>query len=395
MTSAVAAAPHYGIFSPSDMGESDAHLQITHTFHKASTQPHPPQRQEQKPTPFEKSFLASCRGQGSGLMTKFLYFDGGHPDDVSGGDAWQRHILDCLSGKEVYAIAGEDLEALNHANASGIFDNLPAKLKILEYGTGGSSGTPKPIALLNLLLASGHDVTSYSSVDILERFAYESAAAINTRFNIMSRAVVGDFMASHQIHFGNNEEDRNIPSVIAVFGGTLANAPDIHNGIVKSPRESAAEYLAKMNRQHGTGSYLVLTYHAERDPQKLLEQYARTDVFEDFMLSYLDRAVKKKVITRPSYDRAKYWKMEPAWDAALDAIRINTVCTKAHTMPTTGGGFRYAKGSILATTTLCSKWDEGDYLSILNRAGYHVDFCRADGQSTGVLVAKAVRAPSI
>lgn len=346
-------------------------------------------------TPFSENFFATIAGHGSGLMTMFLYSD---PDNEylrkkGGGQAWQEYVSEGTEGSGGYDIAVKDIIALRYAADHGLFAELPGRIDLFEYGTGGKSGVDKPMALAGILSDLDKTVQGYYAVDILKRFAWESAQEVNERLGIESHVIVGDFMTSRSISMpevGRAGSNR----VVAVFGGTFANAPALHNGIRRAPLETASSYFSKMSAQHGVGSSVVLTYHSERDPGAILSQYEQTPAFRSFVLSYLFRALAEKVITDPHYDPLRYWGTETVWDPDLSALRVNTVCREEHDMPTSAGVRHFEKGHSM-TSSLCNKWNEADYTSILKKAGYEPRFCRKEGESMGVLVAKAVRPPEM
>lgn len=359
------------------------------------------------PSSFRQAFIQTLQGVGQGLLTAHLYHEPvndsaqlamnracaslqhRHNRILYGGQAWDAFIKEDGS----YRGFDNDLYAIESALNGGLAAALPHNLRLVEYGSGGKNGVSKPAAVIESLVKGDPSrVYSYTAVDILNRFATESALEIHEEFNLRSFAVVGDFSDRGKLVIP--QANGTVPVVLS-FGGGFANAPDY--SLMKGPdgQAAAAACFSQMNRQHGLGSYVLMSYHSERDPEKLLQEYKRTDALEAFILSGFVRAVGEGIITNKNYDPFAHWAMEPAYDETIHAVVEYAVCQTSHDLQTSDGKFSFQKGDRLPIT-LSHKWSAADYTEILGRAGYDVidDMaCQNGDLPRGVLLAKAVRKP--
>ncbi len=371
--------------------------------------PKVPQKTAKNPiSTFRQAFMQTLQGKGQGLLTAHLYHEPAN-DGVPqmnhniystlqqrfnrilyGGQAWDAFIKE----GGAYQCGDSDINAINSALADGLVDSLPDNMRLVEYGPGGKNGVPKPAQLIkSIMQQKPGQIYSYIAVDILNRFATESALEIHEEFNLRSFAIVGDFTTKEKLVM---PKAAGTTQVVLSFGGGFANAPDYslnqgHNG-----KANATAYFSQMNRQFGLGSYVLMSYHSERDPAKLMQEYQRTDALEAFILSGFMRAVGEGIITDKNYDPFQHWKMEPAYDTNIQAVVEYAVCQKDHVLKTGEGSFDFKAGDRLPIT-LSHKWDDQDYKGILKKAGYDIvddKVYKSENMPRGVILAKAVRRPS-
>lgn len=307
-----------------------------------------------------------------------------------GGQAWDAFVRE----QGPYQGMDSELVAIDAAISEGLLDHLPQdSLRLIEYGTGGKNGVRKPAHLIKAILQKHPEqIYSYVAVDILNRFATESALEIHEEFNLRSFAVVGDFNRREKLAMPKSPE--SVPVIIS-FGGGFANAQD--NSPDKGPdaKENAAHFFSQMNTQHGIGSHLLMSYHCERDQNVLMREYQPTEALESFILSSFVRAIAEGVIIDKTYDPFRHWQVRPAYDADSKAVVEYAVCQAGHQLETTEGIFTFMKNDRLPIT-LSHKWDMHDYREILNRSGYEVvgnKPWQGDNKSRGIILAKAVQHP--
>lgn len=348
-------------------------------------------------SPFKKAFLDTLDGKGRGLLMPYLYHDPQtelveKSDLLYGSNAWDALVAGSNSS---YKTLDDEISALDNAITHQLLGKLPQNIKIIEYGPGGKTGVIKPKKLIRAIVDStDHVITSYTAVDILNRFATESTLEIHEEFNLQSYAIVGDFTAPQSLSLPN--ETDSIPLVVS-FGGGFANAPDNRSGYGKGAKDNAIECFTQMNKQHGLGSYVLLSYHAESSARKLLRNYRGTSALEAFIMSAFVRAVSEGVILDPSYDPYKNWSIKPSYDASEKSVIEYAVCQKSHTVNTATGPYSFKRGCRIPMT-LSHKWDEADYRDIFKAAGYDVidGKCNASRNSPyGILLAKAVSLPDL
>lgn len=350
---------------------------------------------------FKKAFIDTLEGKGRGLLMPFLYHDPqvDHDLDASnktnslyGSTAWDAMVTDKNSS---YKISSDEISALDFAINHGLIEKLPRHVKIIEYGPGGKGGVAKPIKLIKAIMDNeSFVISSYVAIDILNRFATEATLEIHEEFNLRSYAVVGDFTAKRKLTIPNGTD--STPIVIN-FGGGLANAPDRSNDNGNNPKDNAIECFSQMNRQHGTGSYLLLSYHEENEERRLLKDYERTPALEAFIMSAFVRATHEGIIINPSYNPYKKWKVEPAYNVSEKSVIEYAVCQKSHTLNTPEKLYSFQKGDRLPIT-LSHKWNTSDYSYILQSSGYDIIDCQRnpDKESPyGVILAKAVGSPKL
>jgi uncharacterized SAM-dependent methyltransferase len=363
------------------------------------------------PSSFKNAFMQTLRGQGNGLLTAHLYHEPAHDTGAKdthdlgvdaaaksrsnrllyGGLAWEAFVQEGGS----YDILDSDMNAIEKAMKAGLIDKLPQTMNIIEYGPGGKSGVRKPAHLLQAIRQhpSGRTINSYTAVDILNRFATESALEIHEEFNLRAFAVVGDFTSKNKLALPRNTG--SVP-VATSFGGGFANAPDYSPIQGRNGKSNAAVHFSQMNRQHGLGSYLLMTYHCERDPAKLMEEYRRTENLEAFILSGFVRAIGEGVIIDKGYDPFSHWEIDPTYDDKIHAVIEYAVCKDDHSVATREETFHFKQGARIPMT-LSHKWNKADYKEILGKAGYEIMNDASNENETsphGIILAKAVRKPS-
>jgi uncharacterized SAM-dependent methyltransferase len=363
------------------------------------------------PSSFKNAFMQTLRGQGIGLLTAHLYHEPTHDTVVKevqdsstdaalkarpgrllyGGFAWEAFVQE----GGTYDIMDSDMNAIEAALKGGLIDKLPKVMSIIEYGPGGKSGVRKPAHLLNAIKqhASHKIVNSYTAVDILNRFATESALEIHEEFNVRAFAVVGDFTSKNKLALPR--VSGSVP-VAASFGGGFANAPDYSPIQGRNGKSNASVHFSQMNRQHGIGSYLLMTYHCERDPATLMAEYRRTENLEAFILSGFMRAIGEGVITDKHYNPYSHWEMDPTYDDRIHAVIEYAVCKDDHKVETKEQTFHFKQGDRIPIT-LSHKWNKADYRDILGKAGYEiVNDASNENESCphGIILARAVRKPS-
>jgi len=367
---------------------------------------------------FTQAFFDTIGHKGQGLLTRYLFHeppqdkttkteaaaDSKKPTGASeifdtlqkrfgrilyGGLAWDAHIEHSKS----YDLINSDLNALEYAIENHMVTTLPHSLHVIEYGPGGNSGVTKPQKLIEAILKSDeHKISRYTAIDILSRYANEAALSVHDKFNLHAEAIACDFMAAQKIKMPTKE---NCTPLALIFGGTLANAPDNSAQGGMSSTDNASAYLARMNKQHGIGSYIMITYDAENNPETLLKEYQTTDEFGAFVLSAFTRAVGESIITDDTYDPFRYWKMQPHYDETAKAVRLRAICREDHVISTIRGPISIKKDESL-TSILSYKWDESDYKPMFEKAGYEITGSyRKDGAHHGIILAKAVHHPTL
>lgn len=366
---------------------------------------------------FHKDFLRAINGQGEGLLTAYLFWDENANSEVSvgapengGGKAWdniagsgqkKRGSVCVPDEEEGLGVGDDDMDAIQYSIDEGLITKLPKNIKLVEYGGGGKTGFRKPKLVLDNMDYQEDDsefnICCAVEVDILTRYTNESAAEFS-EMGLYAFGVTGNFM------FGDRrlqipDADPEFTPVVMVFGGPLENAPDIHNGKKVSQKESASVYYARMNKQHGIGSYLLKTYNAEKDPVKIKKKYL-VEQFTPFLLSVFQRAKSEGIIIDKEYDALENWEMEEAiYNSQKERSELSIISKKDHEIPIcnpdgTRDTLVIKKGHRI-NSILSSRWDAEAQGKVLDPAGYEVvaDY-RRKGSSGGVLLAKAVREPS-
>ncbi|NCC20906.1 MAG: hypothetical protein EOM26_00415 [Alphaproteobacteria bacterium] len=375
---------------------------------------------------FRRDFFRTVNNRGEGLGTVYLWWEapasvgGNHSEAVSEANlkrkSWGSRAWDMIAGKgqvrkgnqyvadgKSLGVSDDDMAAIEYALDHDLLSKFPKNIAWLEYGSGGHTGFRKPQQFLTAFGYPEKDgadpsviVCSATAVDILSRYARESAVDY-AEYEVDAFASVGNFMMSD-----TPLELPTVPEgctpVIAIFGGTFENPPNIHNGHTQAPKTSAVEYYTRLNRQHGLGSYIVKTYNAEHDPAKIEAKYPREE-FEPFLLSFFHRACQEGVIRDPNYDPGQYWEMEPAeFDEEQEAARLNLVCKETHVLPLREmNGLpcdRKIERGHRINIILSHKWEIDTQREILENAGYEIVAHKRDpSRAGGVILAKAVRAP--
>lgn len=337
---------------------------------------------------FREAFMGTLRNREEGSLTRYLFLesppapagdkqDGETDQDIyamltrhfgkilCGGYAWDEMIEHTRS----YDFVDGDLRALDYAVENGLISYLPSNIHLIECGTGGKSGVEKPIKTIEAILQSGnHMITGYTGIDILSRYAIESAKAIRDKFNIHATGIAFDFMTMSADKIPIPVMKDSAPLYL-FYGGTLANAPDYSLSGGKNGMQNAAMYLTKISRQHSVGPHLLIAYDAETSPGILSAKYQRTVEFEAFVLGEFPIAIHGNDITDRSYDPFQYWKMGMRYDPEAKAVKLCAVCTKDHDVPTFEGNVPVRKG-YSKTNILSYKWNETIWKTILDQAGF-------------------------
>lgn len=329
------------------------------------------------------AFLMTMRKQAEGVLTKYLF-----------GASWDQNI----SKSRFYSVANDEIEAISFALDHGLLDQLPRAIQFLEYGVGGDTGVSKPKRLITALIAAGFRISSYIAIDTEERYVQESSSAIAEEFNTNSRdqprlqtqAIVGDFMSESKINV-----PPPLPGVvplIAVFGRTLSNAPDLRLSGGKDSQENCADYIALMKDRHSNGIteelYLLMTYHEETNSNSLLKEYAATPEMTAFILGIFPKVVKHGIITDRDYLLKDYWRMIPLYDDANHVIKLCAMCLVDHVMPTIEGDIHIKVGDQFVHV-LSSKWDGQLYEKICRGQGAsEIKFYKDPTKPTGVMLAQ-------
>lgn len=368
---------------------------------------------------FKQDFYNTLDGKDEGVMTRHLFHE--PPKNEESGESATRPgqkkseiygTLDKHFGRFLYGANAwhelvektktydgvtNDNKALAYAIDHGLADLIPGVKHIVEYGPGDKSGVAKSKRVIEAFNASAKgNVERYVAVDINGAYAIDAAKIIHEAFDIRVDAVQCDFMAAKRIHIPSMPEHKSVKnpvSVSFVFGGTLANAPDYSANGGKNSAENAVVYLSRMTQQEGIGSYIVLTYDAENDPEKLLNQYQSSEAFNAFVLSAITRAVGEGVITDDSYDPFSYWEMKPAYDKNSKTVRLCAVSKEDHVMPTQRGPQKIEQGKTL-TNILSHKWNSADYRPLFKAAGAEIIADIRDPDAAhGVIVARVISVP--
>jgi len=352
---------------------------------------------------FSEAFMRTLRNQEEGSLTRYLFLEsssppmdkqGSVPDQdiyamlmrhfgriLCGGHAWDEMI----EHRQSYDFIDGGLQALYYAVENGLVSYLPPRIHPVEFGTGGKSGVEKPIRMIEAILQSeDHVVEGYTGIDILSRYAIESAKAIRDKFNIRATGIACDFMTANRVPI--RDIKGSVP-LYMFYGGTLANAPDYSSSGGKNGMQNAIMYLTKMNRQHDIGPYLIIEYDAETNLSVLSAKYKPTVEFEAFVLGEFPTAIHTNTIRDSSYDPFQYWKMGMQYDPEPKAVKLCAVCTKDHVVPTFEGDVpvrkKYSKTNILSY-----KWNETIWKAILDQAGFDpIQVFRKKGSPYGFILA--------
>ncbi len=341
-------------------------------------------------TRFRPAFLNVILRRRIGLDPSHLFFDSAkgkkNHDNPVGSPAWDNliHTLPLVSG---------DLEAIRYAIKRGLVQRLPEKIKAIEYGCGGKSGVSKPSEIIRAIRQSDrHEIISYTAMDIVPRYGIESSNFIKRKFNLTSYGVTGDFSASGDLNIPN--EDSQFTPVVMSFGGPFANAPDESPANGLTSRQNAQTYFGRMNRQYGPGAFLLLSFQAQRDPNVILDQYKRTEQFEAFVFSAFTRAKKENVITDQDYNPYDHWEMDPRYDIGRKAVSLDVVCKNEHLFPSQTREKIIMQPGDRLPLLLSHKWDETDYVEMLEAAGYTVPaecIFREESSPHGLILAQSIR----
>ncbi len=355
---------------------------------------------------FKRALYATFRGEAEGVLTPYLFYDPPEPDKSNdvwgaqetniplGAKAWDNHVSENVDASKPaddssYDFTRSDVVVLKHALDNGLVARLPKNIAFYSYGPGDPLAVRAKDCVLiqSILNDSGHFIRNYSAVDINDRYAHEAATEMHKRFNIHSQAIQGDFMEG-DLGLG----PKNGTSVIAVFGGSFANAPII--GGRATSKDKAVEYLSKLTLQHGMGTQIIMTVDMENDEHTLLSQYAKTKSFEAFVLSSFPRAVNEGIIKKP-YDVFDHWRMVTEYDRPTKAIKLIAECKKDHVISLEDGDAQFVEGYRM-TNIIANKWDKTDLRKILKSAGFSdIRIYDTKGSSKKLVTARALNEPEM
>lgn len=359
---------------------------------------------------FRQAFFDTLAHKGEGLLTRYLYHDPSSESEETerqkisatlhkhfgrflyGASAWDANA----SNNKFYRQSSGDMGALDYAIERHIVSRLPEKMHLIEYGAGGKAGAVKPAKLIRAIMKEKPpgSIGAYTAIDKVPRFASEAAQAISDEFNIHSSAVVWDFMASEKPDVPRIPDKEDYTPVVVLFGNIMANAPDSSMSGGKDAKQNVATYFSQMARL-APGTRIVMTFHAENDPVKLLEEYQDTKEMRAFVLTDYPRAIIENLITNEGYDPFQHWRIQPIYDERTKAMKSCAVCVDDHIIPTVEGDLKMHKGDSF-TNAAAYQWDEiDDYPPIFEAANCEIEVAyRQPGSTSGVILAR-VRAPSL
>ncbi len=340
---------------------------------------------------FKKAFFDTLEGKAEGVLTPYLFFDlpktspqieqgiWGSQTPVSvGARAWDEHISQSFSNVKgqpnAYGFTHGDVEVIKLALSQGLADVLPSgAIAYFGYGVGEKMAvTKKDGRIISGMLKAGKNITNLNAVDMNDRYVSDALRFFHDKYNITSSGISGDFMEGPLLPIPPEARDTGSTAIISLFGGPFGNAPNISGS---TPMLNAVRYLRKVVDQHGPGSHILMTMETRpSDPalsKAFIEQaearYARTKVFEAFLLSAFPRAVHDNIISKP-YDVFKNWKMVTRFDPDLSTTKLIAECKEDHIIHTSQGSYEALAGSQIVPI-LSNKWTTEEVTSIFNVAG--------------------------
>lgn len=349
---------------------------------------------------FKQALIATLEGKVEGAISPYLFYDPpefSNASDVNyksawgstnnvpyGAPGWDAHIRDSTSEntsrakQNHYGFAEGDEEVIATALQEGLIHTLPKRITYYSYGPGELIAVRrKDFQLLDAISESpAHILEALNAIDINARYASTFAEAAHRRYNKEASAIQGDFMEG-TLNLGGKIGT----SLIGIFGGPFANAPNIP-GFVDAKRK-AAEYLAQLVSQHGEAARFINTIDTQSDSELLLEDYKPTRHFEAFILGAFPRAVREGIITNENYDVFNKWKLTREFDKSQRAIKLIAEAKTTHLLHTEDKDFSIKKGDGLVFT-LSHKWSEQEWTGIYNAAG--LDDINFYGKGTRKLV---------
>lgn len=360
---------------------------------------------------FRKSFYATLENQVEGAISPHLFFDppglsedakinyssawGAKENIPYGAPSWDIHISESTSENEShvklnqYGFAEGDAEVIHYAIQNGLIDRLPRRMTYYSYGPGEMIAVhKKDFQLVDAIMSTEtHSVEGLNGVDINYRYARNFADHANEKYNRVTAAILGDFMEG-TVNPGNKIGT----SVIGIFGGPFANAPNIKN--VFNAKQKAAQYLAQLVSQHGEGTRVINTIDTQSDPEILKADYNPTKQFEAFILGAFPRAVNEGIIVNPKYDVFKHWKLTQEFDEAQRTVKLMATAKKSHDLNTDSGKtYAIEKGQNL-TFTLSHKWGQQEWKDIYQAAGFDDVTFYGEG-SRKLILARATGEPNL
>jgi hypothetical protein len=355
---------------------------------------------------FRTAFQNLMQNKTEGAMSSFLFHDlsattaarslGDLSYDastiLSGGNAWERRVAEnaAKAKQNEQSFVSNDQKIIAHSLDHALLTLLPVNTKFVSYGGGdatafrGNEGQIIEAALKDPSIT----VTDFCAVDILGRYAHTQSYIATETYGLESEGVRGDFLRNGRLGI---TPSAGTP-VVMIFGGPFENVfPDAD---YPDTVENATIAWAKMNFQHGLGSYVIKTFDSEQDPDLQVAKYAPTRNFEAFELSFFARAIETGIIRNPQYDVFANWRMTTEFDAAANAVKILAECKQDHTLVTDQGSYDLKAGD-KRTVTLSHKWDIATQVRIAERAGYEiVGLYKQENNPNVLMVAKAVNEPA-
>lgn len=363
---------------------------------------------------FTKAMVATFSRSAEGALTPYLFYDppaasivpssknlwGSKKNVPFGAAAWDAHIANSTNQNKAhekqneYTFSEGDVEILKYAVNDGLTNRLTNDMTYYSYGPGETIAVKSKDCLLieEIFKQRGEVIRAYNAVDINRRYTRDAALLVHKTFDLTCNGLNGDFMEGN-ITLGPRDGSA---SLIAVFGGPIANAPKvIEGGIQLNSKQKAAEYLARMTKQHGMGTHLVMTVDVENDKQSLLKNYAKTKEFEAFVLSAFPRAVHQGVIKNENYDVFQHWELATRYDTNDDSVKLMAKCKAVHDLKIEDKTFTIKRGEEFPII-LSNKWQKEDLENIFKASGYS-DFKMYDkpGSSKKLISARWLNDPNL
>lgn len=384
---------------PSDEKVYPRLISVTYPFRKAGGSGGGAYHDDQQ---FEKAFFGSLGREVDGALTPHLFFDpaehvnfvdyqsvwgGGHNLPI-GGHAWAAHARKTADDGQSYKFVSEDAKLISYAISEGILARLPPSFVLMVNGPGDTDTFVEKEGLLIAAASKSvdHNLEALIVMDNNGTFANDCANLAHKMHNVFALAVEGDFMEGG-LPLRPTMNAFKSPYVVMSSGGPYENAPRYRHG--GTAEDNATRYQAKIPQTYGSGTVFVKTVDMQDDADALNLQYKPTPEFEAFVLSFLARAKLEGLITDAYYDILAHWEMAPRYNARTQTEELVAVCKKGHTLPTTRGGYKFAKGDEIVTI-LSAKYPEKKHAQILMNAGFKtIDFYRPEGSNRALICAVA------
>ena len=205
--------------------------------------------------PFLSAVLALFNGEKSGNLYSYMYGEGRSDDAAeSSGEYWH----DFLAETHDYYLVREEAAAIQKA-LEPLSMAIPEGLLSVELGPGDSTAT----TLKSLPFNKAIKPAAYMALDINATYAHDAARTVADALSVPGTGQAADFIDGPQI-------THDKPAVYSLFGGLLANIPNIH-GV--HHLDTLARHLHRIHNMMKPGDYLVITQDSCRDPRKLHAAY--------------------------------------------------------------------------------------------------------------------------